>query len=204
MSDWHTPELRAVYDPTRVPQPTPEDPAEWSRVSRAELQVRQQRIQEHRHELAAQGVLMLRYTAAGQLRYFSVDQPRAERLLRQRFGADVELRYLAATLRALRGQPFGSWHADGLTLHVFYGLPHNGERFGGCLVAEDNDCMIVSLMIVDWLGNKTLIGGFTPTHATVTLQAELGDRAVIDNFDNHARPHWKTAAEVPLPRPQDL
>jgi hypothetical protein len=64
--------------------------------------------------------------------------------------------------------------------------------------------VIVSLMIVDWLGNKTLIGGFTPCDTTVTLNSELGDRAVIDNFDNHARPHWKTAAEVTLPRPQDL
>lgn len=204
MADWPSPELRAVYDPTHAPPPAAEDPAEWSRVSRAELQARQQRIQEHQNELGAQGVLMLGYTAGGQLRYFSLDRQRAERLLRRRFGADVQLRYLGATLRALRGHPFGSWHADGLELHVFYGLPHNGERFGGCVVAEEDDCVIISLMIVDWLGNKTLIGGYTPTHATVTLQAELGDRAVIDNFDNHARPHWKTAAGVPLPRPQDL
>jgi hypothetical protein len=66
-------------------------------------------------------------------------------------------------MRVLRPHAFGSWLADGQLLHVFYGLPHNGEEFAGVTVAERDDFVIVALSIVDWLGNKTLIGGFTPT-----------------------------------------
>jgi hypothetical protein len=204
VADWPTPDLLAVYDPPRLPTPGAEDPTAWSTVPDAELRARQERIQQHQNDLAADGVYMLGYTATGELRYYSLDQEKAERLLRRRFGADSELRYLGAALRALRGHPFGSWLSDGRDLHIFYGLPHNGERFAGCVVAEDDDYVIVSLMIVDFLGNKTLIGGFTPSHTTLRLNASLGDRRVIDNFNNHARPHWKTAAAVPLPRPQDL
>jgi hypothetical protein len=204
MGEWPTPDLFAVYDPTPAAAPAAEDGEDWGSVPVEELQARQQRIQRHQEDLAAQGVLVFGYTAGGRLRYFAMVRDVAERLLRERFGAEAELMYLGASLRALRPHPFGSWLAERQTLHVFYGLPHNGERFGGCIVAEEADCVIVSLMIVDWLGAKTLRGGFTPSHATVTLETELGGRTVIDNFANHPRPHWKDAATVPLPRPQDL
>lgn len=74
----------------------------------------------------------------------------------------------------------------------------------GTLVTEREDCVLVSVTIVDWLGNKTLVGGFIPQFATVTLDTELGARPVVDCFDNRARPHWRTAAKIPLPRSQDL
>ena len=64
--------------------------------------------------------------------------------------------------------------------------------------------MIVALTILDWRGAKTLVGGFTPLHATVKLRSPLGARAVIDNSENSARPHWTAAAAINLPRPQDL
>jgi hypothetical protein len=204
VADWPTPEMLAVYDPTRVPAPSAKVGADWADVSTDELRARQERVQQHRAELAAQGVFLFGHTAAGQLRYIAMAPDTAERLLRERFGAEAEFMYLGASRRALRPHPFGSWLADGLALHVFYGLPQNGECLGGSVVAEDTDCVIVSLMIVDWLGAKTLVGGVIPSHATVTLQTELGDRTVVDNFDNHPRPHWKTAAAVPVPRPQDL
>jgi hypothetical protein len=204
MGNWPGPEFLAVYDPPRIPPPPAADATAWSTVPVAELRARQERVERHQHELAAEGVYIDPGANPGELRYFSTDVEKAERLLRQRFGADVPLRYAGASLRALRAHPFGSWLAEGSNLHVFYGLRRNGERFAGCVVAEDDNQVIVSLMIVDWLGAKTLIGGFAPSHATVALAGDLGDRPVIDNFDNRARPHWKTAAAVPLPRPQDL
>jgi hypothetical protein len=105
----------------------------------------------------------------------------------------VPLTYLGASRWYLRPQPFGSWLADGHTLQP-----------GGCVMIEREDCVLVSLTIVDWLGAKTRRGGFTRSHATVALQTELGQRAVVDCSENRARPHWRTAAAVALPRPQDL
>jgi hypothetical protein len=204
MGDWPAPELLAVYDPVRAEVPAKEAPRAWAAVPDGELRARQERIQMDVSELAARGIYVFGYTAAGEVRYFSMDQERGELLIRERFGADASLRYLGASRLALRPHPFGSWLAEDRTLHVFYALPNNGEQPGGCVVAEREDCVIVALTIVDGLGAKTLIGGFTPSHLSVELDAELGDRAVVDNFDNRARPHWKTAAEVPLPRPQDL
>lgn len=54
--------------------------------------------------------------------------------------------------------------------------------------------MIVSVFVADWRGAKTLIGGFTPSHVTVELAAPLGDRTVIDNAANLARPQRTAAA----------
>jgi len=204
MKEWPGPELLAVYEPPQALAPAEEDVRVWATLSERELRARQERIQRHGSELAAHGVYIFGYSAAGEVRYFSFDQERAELLLRQCFGADARFRYLGASRRVLRPHPFGSWLADRRALHLFYALGHNGEQPGGCVVAEREDCVIVSLTNVDWLGAKTLIGGFIPSQATVMLEAELGDRPVIDNFDNRARPHWKTAAEIPLPRPQDL
>lgn len=154
--------------------------------------------------MTAEGVFVFGYTPGGGLRYFAMAPEVADGLLHERFSADTELMYLGASRRALRPHPFGSWLAEGSALHVFYGLPHNGERFGGRVVAEEADCVIVSLMIFDWLGAKTLKGGFTASHATVRLQAERGERTVVDNVANHPQPHWQDAATVALPRPQDL
>ena len=53
--------------------------------------------------------------------------------------------------------------------------------------------------VLDWLGPKTLVGAFTPEHATVELAAPVAERVVVDNADNRARPHW---TQVP-PRPMD-
>lgn len=77
-----------------------------------------------------------------------------------------------------------------IRLHVFYGLQHNGERPGSCQAFEDDNAVVVSLTVSDWHGAKTLIGGFTPSHATVELSRPLGDRVVIDDSANRVRPHW--------------
>ena len=203
MDEWPGPELKAVYDPPRVPA-TEEHEGVPTMVPEHELRVLNERIQRHGRELANDGIVLVPYSADGQIRYFSLDQQTAESLLRERFGAQAALKYLGASLHVLRAHPFGSWLVDGRSLHLFYGLPRNGEEFAGCVVAERKDCVLVSLSILDWLGAKTLIGGFIPCHATVTLDGELDDRNVIDNFDNRVRSHWKTAAEIPLPRPQDV
>ena len=203
MDEWPGPELKAVYERTRVAA-TEAHKAALTTVPDPELRVLNEQIQRHGRELANEGISLVPYSTDGQIQYFSLDSERAESLLRERFGARAVLRYRGASLFVLRPHPIGSWLADGRSLHVFYGLPRNGEDFAGCVVAERENCVIASLTILDWLGAKTLIGGFTPCHATVTLDEDLGARRVIDNFDNSVRPRWKTAAEIPLPRPQDL
>jgi hypothetical protein len=204
MDEWPGPGLLAVYDPPRASAGLDEDPGLWEGVSAGELRERQEWMERNAGELAAQGIYVSRLSPSGAIRYFAMDEERAQTVLRQRCDEQTMLLYLGASRRVLRPHPFGSWLADGQSLHVFYGLPRNGEEAGGHVVAEREDCVIVSLAIVDWLGAQTLIGGFTPSFVTVMLEAELGARPVIDNFDNRTRPHWKTAAEVPLPRPQDL
>jgi hypothetical protein len=204
MDEWPGPELKAVYDPTRSSPPARDDPALLRTMAPEELRERSVWRRRNARELAEQGVYVVPHSASGAIEYFALDQGRAEQLLRERCSDGAELRYLGASMLVLHPHPFGSWLADGRSLHIFFGLPHNGEEFAGCTVAERDDRVIVALSIVDWLGAKTLIGGFTPSHAPLTLDAELGGRPVIDNFDNRVRPHWKAAAQIPLPRPQDL
>ena len=131
--------------------------------------------------------------------YFAADQKRAEQLLGDRYGAFVSVRYQGASRYALSPRPFGSWLAQGDMLYVFYALPLNGERPGDCTVAELEDSVIVGLTILDRRGAKTLVGGFTPSQATVTLRSPLGTRAVIDGSENRARPHWTAVASIKLP-----
>lgn len=202
--EWSAPELSAVYDPPRVPGSPEDDLARWKSASPSELRERQDWMERYAAELAAEGVYVSWPSPPGVIRYFAIDDQRAEALLRKRCGEQTELQLLGASRRVLRPHPFGSWLADGESLHVFYALPPNGEEAGGHVAAELDDCVIVALSIVDWLGAKTLMGGFRPLHATVSLEAALGDRPVIDNFDNRVRPHWKTAAKTPRPRAQDL
>ena len=203
MSEWPAPELKAVYEPTRSSAPARDPGALWGTVGSEELRARSELRERHEQELGEHGVY-ISFAASGAIEYFAFDQGHAEQLLRERCTEGTELRYLGASMRVLCPHPFGSWLADGRLLHVFYALPRNGAQFAGCAFAQRADCVIVALSIVDWLGWKTLIGGFTPSHATVTLDAELDARPVIDNFDNHSRPHWKITAQIPLPRPQDL
>jgi hypothetical protein len=63
-------------------------------------------------------------------------------------------------------------------------------------VFETESIVLVALTILDRRGAKRLIGGFTPSHATVRLAHPLGDRVVIDDAHNRVRPHW---TDVPLP-----
>jgi hypothetical protein len=116
-----------------------------------------------------------------------------ERVLRDRFGEFATIRYQGASNHSFRRFPFGSWLADKDRLHVFYGLPHNGERPGGCQAFETESGVIVSLTILDWRGAKTLIGGFIPSRATVQLREPLGDRIVTDDAENRSRRHWTQA-----------
>jgi hypothetical protein len=100
------------------------------------------------------------------------------------------LTYRGAARSGLRPQPFGSWLAEGDRLHVFYGPGLKRERPGRCVAVECEDGVIVALSILDWLGPKSLLGGFNPFARTVELAAPLGGRPLIDNADDRARPHW--------------
>lgn len=176
------------------------------RFTAEELSALHARVRSDAEELAEQGV-SLSHTGPGrnglEIGYFATDFEGAEQLLRDRYGSFSTITYHGATRYRIREHPFGSWLAEGTQLHLFYGLPHNGEAPAGCTAVEREDTVIVSLTIRDWWGAKTLIGGFTPSHMTVELEGPLGRRAVIDNSENRARPHWTVAAKTKLPRPQD-
>lgn len=167
----------------------------------------QRQVSADADELAAEGIYLTSSWSERDglaIEYFAVDFERADRMMHERYGAFAEIGYRGASRYAIREHPFGSWLAEDRDLHVFYGLPHNGEAPAGCTAVERVDSVIVSLTILDWRGAKTLIGGFTPAHATVPLESPLGDRAVIDNSQNRSRQHWTIAAQTQFPRPQDL
>ena len=124
-----------------------------------------------------------------EIEYLAADFERADRVLQDGFGDFATIRYRGASNHTLRVWPFGSWLAEDDRLHVFYAMPRNGERPGGCQVFETESMVVVSLTIKDWRGAKTLVGGFIASHATVQLREPLGDRSVIDDADNRARPH---------------
>ena len=162
-------------------------------MTRRQLRALQARVHAETGELAAQGIFLIGY---GQgidgftMEYLAWDPDAAQAILRSRYGESVVLRCRGATAHTFRLFPFASWHAERDELHVFYGLPRNGERPGGCQFIEDDKSVVVALSITDWRGAKTLIGGFTPCHATVRLARPLGDRVVIDDSANRVRPHW--------------
>ncbi len=185
-----------MYAPPPTPALEEDDAASWERVSPSELRERQLWVERHAEELATHGIYVSGHTACGALLYFALDEAGADAELRRRCEKPTTLQYLGASREVLRPHPFGSWLDEGTTLHLFYGLPHNGEHAGGCVIAERDDCVIAALSIVDWLGAKTLAGGYRPSHATVPLSAPLGSRQVIDNFDNRVRPHWRSAAQT--------
>lgn len=170
-----------------------------ARFSEREMTEFSRRLREAMGQLAEQGIListMHPEPDAYKVNYFAADPARAERTLRERFGAFAAFEYLGASRYAIRPQPFGSWLASGNDLHVFYGLGRNGEQPASCSALEFDDSVVVAVLIRDLVGVKTLIGGFTRSHCTITLSRPLGDRAVIDNADNVARPHWTIAANT--------
>lgn len=169
---------------------------EKTAFTEAELACRAEEVRSQTEQLAAEGIIltMSGHTVDGfVIEYLAVDFMRADRVLRDRFGEFATIRYRGASNHTFRPIAFGSWAAEDDRLHVFYGLPHNGEKPGGCRAFETDTAVIVALWIKDWRGAKTLIGGFTPSHATLRLTEPLGDRNVNDDADNRARPHWTTA-----------
>jgi hypothetical protein len=131
-----------------------------------------------------------------QIAFYAWDQQEAEHFLRDRYGTGLILEYQGASSRTFRAFSFASWLAEGDLLHVFYALAHNGERPGSCLAWEDERSVVVALSIKDSRGPKHLVGGFTPSHATVQLERPLQDRVVIDDSANRVRPHWSEAPEL--------
>jgi hypothetical protein len=161
-----------------------------------ELRDRMEQVMAQAAALADQGIFLTRHSVGVDglaIDYLAAHQQRAQRVLEDRFGEFATIRYRGASNHTFRPSPFGSWLADADKLHVFYGLPQNGERPGSCQAFETERAVIVSLTILDWRGAKTLIGGFVPLHATVMLREPLGDRTVIDDSENRSRPHWTHA-----------
>jgi len=156
----------------------------------------QQEVHAARSELADQGIFVTRHghgVDGFEVSYLAWDQAAAVAALRSRFGDGVKLNYRGASDHTFSPFPFASWLAEDDLLHLFYGLPHNGERPGGCQAFENDRAVVVALTIKDWRGAKTAIGGFIPSHATVHLSRPLGDRVVIDDSHNRVRSHWTSA-----------
>jgi hypothetical protein len=192
MAEWpgRTPE--EIYMP---PRPDADDVVAGSeRFSDDELAAAHERLQADADALAHEGIRLMsfgRQDGRLAIEYCAPERERAEDILLDRYGGFATLAYQGASRWALRPQPFGSWLAEENRLHVFYGLGLNGERPGPCVAAECSDGVVVALSVLDWIGAKRLLGGFTPSHATVELAAPVGDRPVIDNAANRARPHWR-------------
>jgi hypothetical protein len=124
------------------------------------------------------------------LSYFAADRESAERVLVDRFGSAVTAMWIGPSSMAEEPQTFGSWISEANQLTVFYPLAHNGERPGRCTAEVFPDHVVVSLTIEAPQGFRTDIGGYTPSHATVELNAAVGRRAVIDAAQDLPRPEW--------------
>lgn len=166
-----------------------------ARFTVEETERQTQAVWEARHDLEALGIELIGSAAkpSGEIsvEFMAADPTTAEQILHERFGEIVEPDWQGATAaHTFRAIPFGSWLCEDDHLTVFYGLPHNGERFGGCQAFETDRAVVVSLQILAPRRWSTLIGGFTPSHATVCLERPLGHRVVIDDSANRARPHW--------------
>src|SRR5581483_7560869 len=187
--DRYTRLLSGVIDPDRLVIDT-------AAFTDAELRRRSEQVSAESKQLAADGIFLTGFGTGLDgfvIQYVAANFARADRVLHDMFGDFATIHYRGASNHTFRDFPFGSWLAEGDRLHVFYGLPHNGERPAGCQAFETESAVIVSLTILDWRAAKTLVGGFFPSHATVWLREPLGDRSVIDNAENRARPHWTQA-----------
>ena len=154
-------------------------------------------IEDARDQLRTEGIKLSAWGArpSGEVRvdFMAADRTAAEQILHQRFGSIVRPEWKGGTSsHTLQPFEFGSWHATDGSLTVFYGLPHNGERFGTCHAFETDDAVVVSLQLLVPRGWRTAVGGFQPSNASVHLQRPLGRRSVIDDSANRARPHWST------------
>ncbi len=173
---------------------------EQTRYTARESREFHERVRADSSELAEQGIYLSSFgpTRDGvDVAYYAADFVLADKLLHDRYGAFAHIRYEGASPYTIRDHPFGSWHDAGNQLHLFYALPHNGEQPGSATAVERNGSLIVSLTIVDWRGAKHLKGGFTPSHLTIDLSEPLGNRQVIDNCENRARPHWTKVPTFP-------
>jgi hypothetical protein len=167
-----------------------------ARFSERELNALLDRITEQADQLCMLGIDLSVATPEEDcvsLEYFARDQAAADTLLRERFGPALRPIWTGASSIADEPQPFATWVCDGTQLTVFYPLYLNGERPGHCTAEENPDRVVVHLTVQAPQGFRTLIGGYRPSHATVTLATPLGDRAVIDGADGVPRPEWTTA-----------
>jgi hypothetical protein len=181
--------LAEVIDPERLV-------IDAATFTETEVARRGEAVRAHSEQLAADGIILTRSGTRAEgfvIEYLAADFERADRVLHDRFGDFATIRYQGASNHTFRPFPFGSWLDEGDRLHLFYALPRNGEQPGGCQVFETESAVVVSLTIRDWRGAKTLVGGFIASHATAQLSEPLGDRSVIDDADNRARPHWTDA-----------
>lgn len=168
-----------------------------ARFSERELIELSDRILDEAEGLLLLGIEPSSWAAADdcvELKYFAPDRTAAQKLLGERFGSALRPIWTGPSFIAEEPQPFGSWVCEGVQLTVFYPLHFNGERPGRCTAEEHPDRVVVNLTVEAPQGARTLVGGYTPSHATVTLTRPLGNRAVIDGADGAQRPAWTGAA----------
>jgi hypothetical protein len=110
-----------------------------AKATKAELHGRERDVRAQVEQLAEQGIFITRHGTGingFEISYLAADHDLAERVLSDRFGEFAAIRYDGASNHSFRPMPFGSWLASEDRLHLFYGLPRNGERAGGCQVFE--------------------------------------------------------------------
>jgi hypothetical protein len=205
MTDWPPTDDPAIYVPPRDTDTRSSDGTDArSTAQRSEVpvglteeQIERQNdaVFEQMDELAALGIELLgssiKPTGEIEVRYMAGDQHAAEQVFRERFGPIVRPRCEGASRAPTFMEfAFGSWLSEQDRLTVFYGLPLNGQRPGGCLAFETERAVIVSLQVLMPRGARTMVGGFRPSHATVELNQPVAARVVIDDSANQARPHW--------------
>jgi hypothetical protein len=208
MTDWPPTDDPAIYVPpdgtdTRSSdatdaQSTAQRGEAPSGLTEEQIERQSDAVFEQMGELAALGIELLgsslKPTGEIEVKYMAGDQHAVEQVFRERFGWIVRPRWEGASrAHTFTAFAFGSWLSEEDRLTVFYGLPLNGQRPGGCLAFETEQAVIVSLQILSPRGYRTLLGGFTAPHATVRLKRPLGQRVVIDDSANRARPHWTRA-----------
>jgi len=159
----------------------------------------QRRVVNDTEELRELGIEW-KTASGGDIEFIARDRDAACELLRARYGRAINPIWIGPDRLAEQAQCFASWTSDGHELTVFYALPRNGEQPGHCVADEQPDRVVVRLTILVPRGVSTMVGGFTPSHTTITLNEPVGNRDVIDAATRESRPLWDTRGR-PQPSP---
>lgn len=161
-----------------------------------QLHALQARVNDEHDELTELGIDVASTGVADgfmQIEFCATDPDWSLRLLTARYGPALRAVWLAESRTAEVPKAFGSWIANGMQLTMFYGLDHNTERPGRVELLQLAEAVIVTVIVTRvMVGPVTAVGGYRRAHATVELEAPLGNRPVLDAAGSPARPRWRS------------